>query len=135
MGENSRGFPGYIASRPIAGSRVPQHVQNIVIRDYAKRAGLRYKLSGTEYAMADCYMMLEQLLDEIGAHDGFIAYSMFMLPEDPASRRRIYERVLAAGASLHAAAEQIALYTRADASKWEDIFLVNQFAAKAPPAL
>ena len=31
------GHRGYIGARPLNGSRTPQHVQNIVIRDYAKR--------------------------------------------------------------------------------------------------
>ena len=40
---SSRGLRGYIASRPVAGARVPQHVQNLVIRDYARRKGQELK--------------------------------------------------------------------------------------------
>src|SRR6185312_12345496 len=92
-----RGYPGYVSSRPISGYRVPQHVQNLVIRDYAQRRGFLYKLSGTEYAIDHCYMMLEQLVSELPAHEGIIAYSMFMLPQRAERRLRIYQRILAAG--------------------------------------
>ena len=32
---------GYIFSRPFMGERVPQHVQNLVIRDYCEKNGLK----------------------------------------------------------------------------------------------
>ena len=32
-----KGFRGYIFSRPFMEERVPQHVQNIVIRDYCSK--------------------------------------------------------------------------------------------------
>ena len=60
----SLGYRGYIASRPVRGTSTPQHVQNLVIRDYAARSGLDFKLSATEYAMDGCYLMLEAVLDE-----------------------------------------------------------------------
>ena len=34
---NARGYRGYIGSRPYFGERAPQHVQNLVIRDYCQR--------------------------------------------------------------------------------------------------
>ena len=36
---------GYIFCRAFMGERVPQHVQNIVIRDYCKRNNLLYLLN------------------------------------------------------------------------------------------
>ena len=45
-----------------AGARAPQHVQNLVMRDYCDRHDFLFRLSATEYAMADCHMMLEQVL-------------------------------------------------------------------------
>ena len=56
---NRFGYRGYIASRPVRGLAQPQHVQNLVVRDYASRAKLPYLLSATEYAMPGCYMVLE----------------------------------------------------------------------------
>ena len=119
------GWRGYIASRPIQGSRVPQHIQNLVIRDHAQRNGLAFKLSATEYAMPHCYMMLDQVLEELPELEGIILYSMFMLPWDPERRRAVYRKVLAQGAALHAAAEDFTLRAEADVARWEDIFLVQ----------
>ena len=49
---------GYIFCRSFMGERAPQHVQNIVIRDYCKKNQLSYLLSATEYAMAVSYTHL-----------------------------------------------------------------------------
>lgn len=119
------GYRGYIASRPIDGCRVPQHIQNLVVREHTRRHGLAYRLSATEYAMTHCYMMLEQLLDELPQLDGIIAYSMFMLPRRPERRRALYGRILGLGRTLHAAVEDLALHDERDMARWEDIFLVH----------
>lgn len=119
------GYRGYIGSRPVFGNRTPQHVQNLVIRDYAQRKGLSYKLSATEYAMPSCYMMLSQVLEELPSLDGIIAYTLFMLPHRPQRRLEVYRRILAAGASLHTALEGLALSTEADIRRLEDIWLVH----------
>ena len=44
---------GYIFSRPFMGERAPQHVQNIVIKDFCKSNSLEYLLSVSEYKMED----------------------------------------------------------------------------------
>lgn len=119
------GYTGYIASRPIAGSRVPQHIQNLVIREYCRQRGLGFRLSATEYAMPSCYMMLESLLADDAGHDGIVAYSMFMLPARAEARRRVYDRLLAAGRSLHAACEDLVMRNAEDARRWEDVLLVQ----------
>src|SRR5260221_12081647 len=103
------GHRGYIASRPILGSRVPQAVQNLVIRDYAGRNGLDYRLSATEYAMPGCFMVLNTVLDELPQLKGMIVYSLFMLPAERARRTAVYRRILDAGAELHAAIEALRL--------------------------
>jgi len=74
------GYRGYVTSRSFFGERAPQHVQNIVIRDYCRRRGFRYLLSATEYAMEDCYLMLQGALDELTSIEGIVLYSLFLLP-------------------------------------------------------
>ena len=73
------GLRGYIFSRPFMGERVPQHVQNLVIRDYCKKQGFQYLLSATEYAMPNSHLILQQVLDELSELDGIIFYSLFLL--------------------------------------------------------
>ena len=122
------GYRGYIGARPLNGSRTPQHVQNIVIRDYAKRRNLQYLLSAVEHIMPGSYMILEDLLDELPKLNGIICYSIFMLPPDAARRRDIYNRVLREGCDLHAAVEEISLGSNDGIQAVEDILMVQKYA-------
>ena len=49
---------GYIFSRPFMGERAPQHVQNIIIRDYCEKNNLFYLLSTTEYTKKNCHLII-----------------------------------------------------------------------------
>jgi sporadic carbohydrate cluster protein (TIGR04323 family) len=121
------GHRGYIGARPLDGSRTPQHVQNIVIRDYARRKNLQFLLSAVEHVMPGSYMILEDLLDELPRLNGIICYSIFMLPPDERRRREVYDRVLREGCNLHAAVEEIAIASNDDIQAVEDILLVNKY--------
>ena len=126
---NSGGFRGYVATRPVRGDRIPHHVQNLVIRDYAERMGLRCpQLPAVEYAMPGCYMMLESVLAELATTEGVIFYSLFQLPERASRRRQIYDRVFGAGCSLHGALENIGLVRPGDIGRIEDIFRIARLA-------
>ena len=127
-----RGYRGYITSRPVQGSHFPQRVQNLVVRDYAQRRGLPFRLSLTEYAMPGCTMMLETLLGELDQLDGIVLFSVFTLPERRAHRRSIFERVLAAGKSLHAALENLVVRTAEDAARWDDLIEVSALLPATP---
>lgn len=126
-----KGYRGYVTSRPFLGNRAPQHVQNIVIRDYCQRRGFRYLLSATEYAMPNCYMMLEQTLNELPDLGGIVMYSLFLLPLQRARRLEIYRRVLDAGASLHGAVESTGIITKDDIDRVEDIWALQSLATAA----
>lgn len=123
------GYRGYITSRLVRGSRTPQHVQNLVIRDYAARNGLLFKLSATEYVMPGCTMILHSVLDELPALEGIIAFSLFMLPRNQERRQWIYHRVLDSGAELHFAVEGLALTTLADIVRIEAILGIERTLA------
>lgn len=126
MSEAKRqGYRGYIGSRPVFGNRTPQHVQNLVIRDYTQRHGLAYKLSATEYAMPGCYMMLHQVLEELPTLEGVVAFTLFMLPRRPERRLAVYRRILAAGAALHTALEGFVLRDEDDIDQLERVWLVQ----------
>ena len=78
----NKGYRGYIFSRPIKNSLIPQKVQNLVIRDYCSRKNLFFKLSAVEYSSKNSYLMLNLILKELKNLKGLIFYSLFMLPED-----------------------------------------------------
>jgi sporadic carbohydrate cluster protein (TIGR04323 family) len=121
MRSDQKGYRGYVFSRQVDNHRVPQHIQNLVIRDYAMRRKLHYLLSATEYAMPGCYLILEQVLDDLASLGGVILYSMFMLPPQSERRAAIYRRLLQAGCCLHAAVEGYVLRSEADIERWENV--------------
>lgn len=129
---SERGYRGYIVSRPVRGSHFPQRVQNLVVRDYARRRNLAFRLSVTEYAMPGCTMMFESLLDELPELDGIVLFSLFVLPGQRTRRRRAYERALGVGKTIHAALENLVLAQRSDIPAWEDIIGVDAALPAAP---
>ena len=126
------GFQGYVTSRPFQGQRVPQHVQNLVIRDYCQGRGLRYQLSGTEYAIPGSTLMLKQLVDGLDQLEGIVFYSLFQLPESSQTRQGIYQHVLKQNKSLHFAVEGLALQQEQDCQRLEDIWVVFQVMRHVP---
>jgi sporadic carbohydrate cluster protein (TIGR04323 family) len=117
---------GYVFSRPFMGERVPQHVQNLVIRDYCERNRLHYLLSAAEYAMEGCHLILEQLLAELPDLDGIAAYSLFQLPEDTAQRQRIYARLLDLQKTLHFSVEGFRVSTPQECERIETLWRIRQ---------
>jgi sporadic carbohydrate cluster protein (TIGR04323 family) len=120
------GYRGYLSSRPIAGGRVPQDVQSLVIRDYCAANNLHFVLSNVEYVMPDCYVVLEQVLKEAMNNQGLVMYSLFQLPQNVSGRRRIYDMVLDNQTELHVAAEGLVVKDKESAQRVEDIWLVHQ---------
>ena len=124
---------GYVPHRPFLANHGPRHGANNVIRDYCQRRGFEYLLSATEYAMPACYMILEDALNELGQIDGLAMYSIFLLPHRQSRRLDIYRKVLARGASLHGAVENIALHAESDIRSIEDVWMVQQIVARNRP--
>lgn len=127
-----RGFRGYIASRPIRETTTPQRVQNLVIRDYCSRRGLAYLVSSAEYAMPNCFMMLENVLAELPKIQGIVAFSAFMLPAESSRRREIYARILRNGGTFHAALENLALCGAEDVEPIEDLLSAAFLLERVP---
>ena len=121
-----QGYRGYIASRPINGNRTPQHIQNMVIREYAKQNNLEFLLSATELSPKNAYMVLENVLREMPRLNGVICYSLFMLPERRDRRLDIYRRILDCGAERHAAVEGWIIKNRGQIERVEDIWQVRE---------
>ena len=120
------GFRGYIFSRPFMGERVPQHVQNMVIRDYCKKQGLQYLLSATEYAMPNSHLILQQVLDELSELDGIIFYSLFLLPEDTTERDRVIQIILKKEKTIYFAVEGLRISNIPEYERIEIIWQVKK---------
>lgn len=117
---------GYIFSRPFMGERVPQHVQNLVIRDYCEKNNLQYLLSATEYAMPECHLILEQIIEELPELFGIIVYSLFQLPEDANLRKEIYQQVIENKKNIYFAVESIKANKILDFEQIETLWKIRQ---------
>tara|TARA_X000000368_G_C22373611_1_gene425978 strand:+ start:101 stop:493 length:393 start_codon:yes stop_codon:yes gene_type:complete len=117
---------GYIFSRPFLGERVPQHIQNIVIRDYCKKNNLNYNLSLVEYAIKDSFIMFNQLVDEIKKFDGIILYSLFQLPEADYIRNKLCKKILKQNKIIFFANESRAVKNLIEFEKIEIIWKIKK---------
>ena len=126
------GFRGYVSSREFFGERAPQHVQNIVIRHYCERNNMDYLLSSTEVAMPGMYLMLNQLVAELGKIDGIVCYSLFQLPVEFEKRQIIFDQIIDAGKTMHFAVEMLQLTSRKDASKLNEVVSIKKTIESFP---
>ena len=123
---------GYIFGRPFLGERVPQHVQNIVLRDYARRRGVTLLLAASEYAMPGSHLILETVCGELPRIDGILAYSVFQLPEDSVQRASVLDRVVSQGKEIHFAVEDIVVGSQASADDVEVLWRVRLALESTP---
>ena len=120
------GFRGYISSRPFGGQRVPQHVQNLVIRDYCKRRQLNYLLSATELAMPETYLMLAQLREQVEEIDGVVFYSIEQLPTQEEDRSEFFSRMISTRRVSHFAVEDLCISDFQDLERLEQLFRIKR---------
>ena len=120
------GARGYIFSRPFMGERVPQHVQNLVIRDYCKKKGIQYLLSATEYAMVGSHLILQQIMDELPQLEGIVFYSLFLLPEQKKERDRVCKVILGNKKTIFFAVEGLLMSNKIEHERIETIWQVQK---------
>lgn len=123
---------GYIASREWYGQRAPQHIQNIVIREYCRSNNYEYLLSATEYAMENCFLILQELINDLSDADGIIAYSLFQMPIEDSIRRSIFDNFLRRGKEIHFACERLSITNKNQIERVEQIILVQKAIANCP---
>ena len=116
---------GYIFSRPFLGERVPQHVQNLVIRDYCKKNQFQFLLSATEYAMPDSDIMLKQVISELDKINGIVAYSLFQLPINHEDRVIAIRSILEQKKEIHFACEDMRIQNNEDFEKIQNIWQIK----------
>ena len=126
---------GYIFSRPFMGERVPQHVQNIVLRDYCQKNNFTFLMSATEYSMKNSHLMLFQTLNEIKKFDGIVFYSLFQLPENNFTRIKILKKIFKMKKEVHFSLEQMKMLNKNDLEKIEDIWKVKKALPFCPSKL
>jgi len=117
---------GYIFSRPFMDERAPQHVQNIVIRDFCKKEKLHYSLSAVEYAMKNSHKTLYQLINNLKNLDGIVAYSVFQLPFDNVQRKKVLKTVIKKKKIFYFALEDLKISNNKDLQRIDNIWLIKK---------
>tara|TARA_S200000501_G_C20857380_1_gene758266 strand:- start:490 stop:882 length:393 start_codon:yes stop_codon:yes gene_type:complete len=116
---------GYIFSRPFMGERVPQHIQNQIIRKFCETNRLEYSLSASEYAMKNSYLMLEEIINEKSSMNGIVFYSLFQLPENKIYRNNIYKNIIKRKKKIFFSVENFKLSSKNDILELEEIWDVK----------
>ena len=117
---------GYIFSRPFLGERVPQHIQNIILRDYSKKQNINFLLSATEYQTAKSIYILKEILEKIKNYDGLLFYSFLQLPENTQDRINLFKSIIKNKKEIHFAVENLIAKNKKDFTNLEELFLLKQ---------
>jgi sporadic carbohydrate cluster protein (TIGR04323 family) len=97
---------GYNLSRSFIGNRLPQHIQNQIIKSYCDNNNLLFILSRSEYAINDrSVCQLWAALKEGIPH--IVFYSVWQLPIDEFERHKALQYAMQKGITLHFACENL----------------------------
>lgn len=117
---------GYIFSRPFFNERVPQHIQNLVLRNYCEKNNIFFLLSFTEYTMKNSSLMLDSIIKNLKKIDGVVFYSFFQMPISFPERRVIYNKILKEKKELHFVVEKIIFNNQNQIELLEDMFSIKR---------
>lgn len=118
-------YCGYIFSREINNSFIPQKVQNLVIRDYAQKNKLNLRLSATEYKARNSFLMLKSLCKKNSSYSGIILYSIFMI-DNLQNYEFFLKKFLKNKIILISALEEIEIKNYKDIIKLKRMFYINK---------
>lgn len=119
-------FRGYIFSRSFNNERVPQYVQNLVIRDFCYKKNFIFLLSKSEYSMENSYSILKYSLTELKKIDGIIFYTLMMLPNERNLRYFVYKNFIKLKKTLYFALENQKISSPKDIDYIEEILMIKK---------
>ncbi len=108
------------------GERVPQHVQNIVLRNYCNQRNYQFFLSASEYTMNNSYIILKKTIDDISNLDGILAYSIFQMPYKDMERLFLFKKILKLNKVIHFAVENLAVKNNETLEKVEILWKIRK---------
>ena len=109
------------------GERVPQSVQNLVLRNYCKNNNIIFELSSTEYAMEESFYVLNQLLNN-KKYGCIIFYSLFQLPYETSLRKNILNNIIKSKKKIIFALENITFKDETDFKNLENIWFIKKIS-------
>lgn len=122
-------------SREFMGERVPQHIQNQVIRNYCSINKYHYLLTAVEYAMPNSQLILNQLIGDSRNIDGFGFYSLFQLPENDKKRHLFLKETIRKKKFICFCSENFVLKKYLDIERINIIWLIKKKMPTYPEVL
>ena len=123
---------GYIFSRSFMGERAPQHVQNIIIRDFCKKNSLDYQLSSSEYKMKGSFLILKDIVANMKKIDGIVAYSLLQLPSNYNERNKILTTIIKKKKFISFAVEQKTISNSKEINNINSILKIKETLFSTP---
>lgn len=126
---------GYISSRPLNDNvSVDQSIQNMVIRNSCNKRGFTFLLSATEYGMKNCFLILNQVLQDLKKNkfQGVAFYSLLQLPKNYEDRKKIYNASVLKGKKIFFSSENILVAKESNLEKIEEIIRVQDCLKYCP---
>ncbi|MDA9633207.1 sporadic carbohydrate cluster protein, LIC12192 family [bacterium] len=117
---------GYIFSRPFMGERVPQHIQNIVLRNYCSSNSHKFYLSASEYTMESSFYILNQTINELSDLDGILAYSVFQMPENYNMRNKVFKKMISQNKHFFFAVEGLSISNKSDIDNVHELWEIKK---------
>lgn len=112
------------------GERVPQHVQNIIIKDFCEKNNFNFLMSVTEYSMKNSTHILNQLITNLNDLYGIVAYSVFQLPENIFKRKKIIKKILKNNKKIFFACENLQITNQKEFDEVEKIWKLKTILPK-----
>ena len=107
------------------GERVPQGIQNMLLREYCKKKNFNFHLSSVEYCIEGSFIHLNNLVNNLKKYDGILAYSLFQLPVEPNIRNELLLKIIRYKKSFHCAIEDIEINNKESIEKINDIWAIK----------
>ena len=114
---------GYIASGEFNGNRMPQHLQNQIVKSYCDANGLEFVLSRAEYWInGGTQCQLWAALKE--GFKNIVFFSLWQLPNGRKDREKVYKYCMQNSIVLHFATER--MHVNPDKSTFADLEILIQ---------
>ena len=126
---------GYIFSRSFMGERVPQHIQNLVIRNFCEKNNYLYLLSAAEYAIEDSHAIFKSMVNDTKEFNGIIAYSLFQLPKDIDVRTNYIKKLIKKNIFFVSAVEQIFIKDKKDLETINKLWQIKEALKYCPKTI
>ncbi len=118
----NKNYIGYIGSRNIGSFRYPQSIQNLIIREFANKNNFNLTLSNTEYAMENCFIVLNNLLKfNLKNKKGIVFFSHRIFFNNLKEIKKKLIKLIKKKKQIHFALENISIKSTKDIDNFLDI--------------